>query len=143
MFRLLSSISLAYGVANLRRRIRMLVMQAVLAAIALVILLFAIGYGLAALHIFLSGLWTPLISAGAIAGALLVIGLIVLILALRPRREQSRAVEKPMREVSAGAEHAYRRVQRSLTESGSPLANPVVQAAGVALIIGVLLGRRR
>jgi len=143
MFRLLSSISLAYGAANLRRRVRVLVMQAVLAAIAVVILLFAIGYGLSALHIFLSGVWTPLISAGVIAGTLLVIGLIVMMLALRPRREQSRAVEKPLHDLSAGAENTYRRMQRSLTESGSPLANPVVQAAGVALIIGVLLGRRR
>ncbi|WP_026380388.1 phage holin family protein [Afifella pfennigii] len=143
MFRLLSSISLAYGAANLRRRIRVLVMQAVLAAIGLVILLFAIGYALAALHIFLSQLWTPLVSALAIAGGLFFIGLIVLLLALRPQRETSRAAEQPFKELSQSAENTYRRMQRSLSQSGSPLANPVVQAAGIALIIGVLLGRRR
>ncbi|MCF1503954.1 phage holin family protein [Afifella sp. H1R] len=142
MLRLLSSISFAYGAANLRRRIRVMARQAILMAIGAVILLYALGFGLVTLHIWLSSLWGSLVSAGVIGAVLFVIGLIVLLLALRPHREQARSVEQPLSQMSATAHDTYDRVQRSLRQSGSPLANPVVQAAGIALIIGVLLGRR-
>ncbi len=142
MLKLASSVGLALAVANLKRRIRNLAVRGILGAVGAVVLVVSLCFFLVAAHLFLSGLLNPIASAAIVGGVLLAIALLLFFLASRPMREQARAVENPMEEVSDRLREGASRLNEALGPSSSPLRNPVFQAAGLALLAGFFLGRR-
>jgi hypothetical protein len=141
MLKLASTVGLALAVANLKRRIRNLAVRGILGAAGGVVLVIALCFFLVAAHLFLSDVLNPIASAAIIGGVLLAIGLILLFLASRPMREQARAVENPVEQLSETFGASASRLGDALG-AGSPLKSPVLQAAGLALLIGFFLGRR-
>ena len=144
MFKLLKSIGLALVVADLKRRIRYVVRSGILGLIGALVAIIALCFFLAAAHLYLSSLLNPIASAAIIGGVLLAIALILFFIASRP---MSKSVPKPAeREPTAGVGDAIRegvaKFGEAAAASNSPLRNPVVQTAGMALIAGFLLGRR-
>lgn len=142
MLKLASSVGLALAVANLRRRIRNLAVRGILGAVGAVILVMSLSFFLVAAHLWLSDLLNPIASAAIVGGVLLAIGLLLFFLASRPMREQSRAVENPLEQLSGTFGESASRFGDALGSAGSPLRNPVFQAAGLALLAGFFLGRR-
>jgi hypothetical protein len=74
---------------------------------------------------------------------LLLVGLLVLFLASRPMREQSRAVEQPATQAGYALGESVANLAKAAGAGGSPLKNPVLQASVLALIAGIFLGRYR
>jgi protein-S-isoprenylcysteine O-methyltransferase Ste14 len=139
---LLKSLGLALALANLKRRIRSLAIRGALGAVAVVVLVVALCFFLVAAHLWLSQLVNPIASAAIIGGVLLAIALLLFFLASRPMGQRARAVENPVEEVGEALSHGASRLNEALGPEGSPLRNPVFQAAGLALIAGFFLGRR-
>jgi uncharacterized membrane protein YqjE len=136
-----STVGLAYGVANLKRRIRTAVTQAALAAVALVFFLAAAIFGLIALHIWLAGEIGPVASAGLIAAVLLVVAAVFALLARREPRRQAPPADDVGEQLGATLQQSYARLTQA--SGGSPLTNPVVLGMGAAFLAGLLLGRRK
>ncbi|MDP2621615.1 MAG: LPXTG cell wall anchor domain-containing protein [Hyphomicrobiales bacterium] len=139
MLRFLTAAALAMRVANIRGLIRAAAIRTVLAAIGLLFVVAAAGFGLFALHMALAPRLGPIGAAGAIAGALLLVGLILLALARCPPRKPSAGLEG---QVSASVKEQYQRAARALG-TGAPFTNPIMLLAGAALLAGYLMGRRR
>lgn len=144
MFKLASSIGFALALAELRQRIRHWVRSGILGAIGGVILIIALCFLLVALHLYLSGLLNPIASAAIIGGALLLIALILFFLASRPMRAKPATANAQSAMAGAGdtISESISRLGQMAGASGSPIRNPLFQAAGVALVVGYLLGRR-
>jgi hypothetical protein len=142
MLKLASSVGLALAVANLKRRIRYLAVRGILGAVGAVVLFISVCFFLVAAHLWLSDLLNPIASAAIIGGVLLFIAVLLFFLASRPMREQARAVESPIEELGDTLRQGASRLSEALGPPGSPLRNPVLQAAGLALIAGFFLGRR-
>jgi hypothetical protein len=144
MFKLASSIGLALALAQLRQRIRHAVRSGILGAIGCVILVIAFGFLLIALHFYLSDLLNPIASAGIIGGVLLLIAVVLLFLASRPMRAKPAAAEahKPGAGVGDALSDGLSKLGEMTAAGGSPIRNPLLQAAGIALVVGYLLGRR-
>lgn len=127
---------------RLKRRVRDTAVRGALAALGILFLGLAMVFVLVAAHTWLSARWGTIVSAIVLAAALVIIGLVFLLLASRPLREA--ATEPP---------HAGAELTRGLGDAAapahatglaaSPLQNPTLQAAGMGLIAGILLGRRR
>jgi hypothetical protein len=143
MLKLAGTAGLALAVANLRRRARNLAVRGVLAVAGAVALVIAICFFLVALHVWLSEELDPIASACIIGGVLLAIALLLFFLASRPMREQARAVEQPAAQIGDALGEGMARLAQAAGSARSPLRNPVFQAAGLALIAGIFLGRRR
>jgi hypothetical protein len=142
MLKLASSVGLALAVANLKRRIRNLAVRGILGAVGAVLLVVSVSFFLVAAHLWLSDLLNPIASAAIIGGVLLLIAVLLFFLASRPMREQASAVESPVEELGDTLRQGTSRLGEALGPPGSPLRNPVLQAAGLALIAGFFLGRR-
>jgi len=138
MLRFLTAAALAMRVANLRGLIRAAAIRAVLAAIGLLFVVAAAGFGLFALYMALAPWLGSIGAAGAIAGALLLVGLILLALARRSVRK-SAGLD---RQVTPELKEQYERAAQALG-TGTPFTNPIVLLAGAALLAGYLMGRRR
>lgn len=141
MLKFASTVGLAYGVANLKRRIRAAVNQAALAAVALVFFLAAAIFGLIALHTWLAGEIGSVASAGLIAAVLLVIAAVFALLARREPRRQPPPATDVGEQLGATLQQSYARLAQA--SGGSPLTNPVVLGMGAAFLAGILLGRRK
>lgn len=142
MLKLASSVGLALAVANLKRRIRNLAVRGILGAVGAVVLIIAVCFFLVTAHLFLSRLLNPIASAAIVGGVLLAVSLLLFFLASRPMREQARAVENPVEQLGDTFGDTASRFGEALGSAGSPLRNPVLQAAGLALVAGFFLGRR-
>ena len=139
MLRFLAAAGLAMRVANIRGLIRTAAIRAVLAAIGFLFVIAAAGFGLFAAYIALAPRLGPIGAAGAIAGALLIVGLILLALARRSPRRPAAGLDD---QVSADLKEQYQRAAQALG-TGTPFTNPIVLLAGAALLAGYLMGRRR
>lgn len=144
MFKLASSIGFALALAELRQRIRHWVRSGILGAVGGVILVIALCFLLVALHLYLSILLNPIASAGIIGGVLLLIAVILFFLASRPMRAKPAAASAPSPTAGVGDafSEGFAKLGQMAGGSGSPIRNPLFQAAGVALVAGYLLGRR-
>ena len=144
MLKFASSIGLALAVANLKRRIRHFVRSGILGGIGLAVLLIAVSFLLVALHLYLSRLIDSIASAAVIGGVLLVIALILFFIASRPMKARTKrtAADAPS-QVADALREGFSRLGEAAGSAESPLRNPVLPAAGIALFIGYLLGRRR
>jgi len=140
MWGLLKAAGLALAVANLKRRIRALAVKGVLAATGLLVAIIALCFFLVALHVWLSQAVGSVGSAAIIGGILLVIALILFFIASRRSTGEGAT---PLQAAGKGPEQLWSRFAQSATSGESPLANPVFQAAALALIAGFFLGRRR
>jgi hypothetical protein len=139
MFKLASSIGLALALAELKQRIRHWVRSGIFGVIGAIILVIAICFFLVALHLYLSGLLNPIASAAIIGGVLLLIALILFFLASRPMRSATSA--KPASQATDTFSDSLSRLGQ-MAGAGGLLANPLLPIAGVALVVGYLLGRR-
>jgi LPXTG-motif cell wall-anchored protein len=139
MLRFLTAAALAMRVANLRGLIRAAAIRTVLAATGLLFVVAAAAFGLFALFMALSPWLGRIGAAGAIAGALLLVGLILLALARRALRKPSAGLDG---HVSPQLKEQYERAAQALG-TGTPFTNPIVLLAGAALLAGYLMGRRR
>lgn len=142
MLKLASAMGLALAIANLRRRIRAMAVKGMLAAIGLIVLIAALCFFLVAAHVWLSGAVGTVGSASIIGGVLLVVALLLLFLASRPMREEARAVESTADQLGGTLGEGIGRLGQLAGSRQSPLRNPVFQAASLALIAGIFLGRR-
>jgi hypothetical protein len=144
MFKLASSIGFALALAELKQRIRHWVRSGILGAVGGVILVIGLCFLLVALHLYLSDLLNPIASAAIIGGVLLLIAIILFFLASRPMRAKPTVATTPSSTAGAGDtfSESISRLGQMAGASGSPIRNPLFQAAGVALVVGYLLGRR-
>lgn len=145
MLKFASSIGLALAVADLKRRIRYFVRSGILGGVGLAILLIAVSFLLVALHLYLSDVLNPIASAAIIGGVLLLIALILFFIASRPLKPRARTAsgETPAGQIGDALREGFSRLGEAAGAGASPLRNPVLPAAGIALFIGYLLGRRR
>lgn len=142
MLKLAGTVGLALAVANLKRRIRVLAVRGILAGCGIAVFVVSLCFFLVAAHLWLSIQVGGIGSAAIIGGVLLVVALILLFLASRPMREQARAVEQPAEQVGNVFSEGLARLGQAAGSRQSPLRNPVFQAASLALIAGLFLGRR-
>ena len=141
MFKLASSIGLALALAELKQRIRHWVRSGIFGVLGAVILVIAICFFLVALHLYLSDLLNPIASASIIGGVLLLIALILFFLASRPMRSAPATTTKPVGQAGNTLSDSLSRLGQMAGGSGL-LGNPLLPIAGVALVVGYLLGRR-
>ena len=142
MLKLLQTVGLALAVANLKRRIRNLAVRGVFGAAGAIVLVVAICFFLVALHLWISDVLNPVASAAIIGGVLLAIALLLFFLASRPMREQASVAEQPLGQMGDMLSDGMARLNRAAGTEGSPLRNPVLQAASLALVAGLFLGWR-
>jgi Co/Zn/Cd efflux system component len=144
MLKLLNSVGLSLLAADLKRHVRHLVRSGILGVVGTLLAVIALCFFLVAAHLALSRWLDPIASAAIIGGALLAIALILFFAASRPFKVRRPASNKP--ETDTHAADALRegmaRFGEAAGASDSPLRNPAVQTAGIALITGFLLGRR-
>ena len=134
---------MALAVANLKRRIRVLVIRTAEGAAGVVVLVFALAFLLVSAHLGLSRFVDPIASAAIIGFVLLFMGVVLLFLASRPRREQSRAVEQPVGQMGSYVSQGLKYLSSTSATEPNPLRNPVFQVSLLALAAGFFLGRRR
>lgn len=143
MFRFAGTVGTALAVANLKRRIRVLAIRIGIGAVGVVVLVFALAFILVTAHLALSRFVDPIASAAIIGFALLFIGVVLLFMASRPRREQSRSVEQPVGQLGSYVSQGLKHLSSSSATEPNPLRNPVFQVSLLALAAGFFLGRRR
>jgi hypothetical protein len=145
MFKLASSIGLALALAELKQRIRHWIRSGIFGVVGAVIAVIALCFLLVALHLYLSSLLNPIASASILGGVLLLIALILFFIASRPMRSATapaQSTPSPAAGVGNTFSESFAKFSQLASASGSPIRNPLFQAAGVALIVGYLLGRR-
>jgi len=144
MFKLASSIGFALALADLKRRINHWVRSGIFGAIGLAFLLIGICFLLVALHLYLSGVLNPIASASIIGGVLVLVALILFFVASRPMKARVRtaSAQEPASQIGDAVREGMARLGQAAGSSESPLRNPLLQAAGVALVVGYFLGRR-
>ncbi len=126
---------------KLKRRVRDTAVRGALAAIGLVFVGLAMVFVLVAAHTWVSARLGTIGSAVVLAAALLIIGLVFLLLASRPMREEPLDASPAEAGLNVGLGDSP--LVQTSSSAASPLQNPMVQAAGMGLIAGILLGRRR
>jgi len=138
MLRLVLSLisSLQIG-ARIRDAVERSVRQAIVVAIAIVVLLFAIGFGLvAAYQALIVYHFTPLAAAGIVAGVLAALGILILAIAPqfgKPKRKEPTFVNAP----AEGIAMIDQSVGKAMQQVG-PLTLLVI-----AFAAGLLASRRR
>lgn len=148
MFKLLSSIGFALALADLKRRIRHWVRSGVIGAVGALFAIIAVCFLLVALHLWISGLLNPIASAAIIGGVLLVISIILFFVASRPMKERAPPARESVAEATGAGGigdalgEGFARLSQAAGAGGSPLRNPLFQAASLALIAGFFFGRR-
>lgn len=142
MLKLLSSIGLSLVAADLKRRLRYLVRSGIVAAVGVLLAIIALCFFLVAAHLYLSSLLSPIASAAIIGGVLLVVALILFFIASRPMAKRAPAEHQRTASVGDTLRESMERFGEAAAAEGSPLRNPLVQAGGIALVAGFLLGRR-
>jgi hypothetical protein len=119
----------AIGFAALKDEIRRITRRAILATLAIVLWLIALGFGLAALTVWLATVLGPIAACGIIAGVFVVIALIIQIgLAVSKRK---RPAATPLAGVTAAG---------AMPELGA--AGAIVGVALVAYLLGRQFFRR-
>jgi len=144
MFKLASSIGFALALADLKRRIHHWVRSGIFGAVGLALLLIGLCFLLVALHLYLSYLLSPIASAAIIGGVLVLAALILFFVATRPMKASVRAAgaQEPASQIGDAVREGMARLGQAAGSERSLLRNPLLQAAGVALIVGYFLGRR-
>lgn len=141
MLKLVGSLGLAFAMADFRRRVRGAVRSGIFALCGATIFLIGLIFLLIAAHGWLSAVLNPAASAAIIGGVLIIVSLILFLLAARRPGEPGAGRSADTSPVGDAIHDGMSRFGAAL-QSDSPLRNPVLQAAGLAAVIGFLLGRR-
>ena len=141
MLRQIGALGMTLALANVRRRVRALAVRGVLGVLGVAVLLIALCFLLVAVYLWLALLVGPVVSAAILGGALLAVAIILLLLASRPMRGQAKAEEAVEDAVDSLRESASK-LADALGAERQALRSPVMVGAGLALIVGFLLGRQ-
>jgi hypothetical protein len=129
---------------DLKRKVREVVMTIVFALLGAILILLALGFGIAALHEWLKLLYGPLPALGILGGSGAVLGLVFLGLAfLRPKgRKRPQAaidLQQPAAAIAEATEQAVNNAT-GLVREGS--RKQIFGAVAIAAVAGFLIGRR-
>jgi type VI protein secretion system component VasK len=132
---------------DLRARLRAMTVTAVLTLVGVVLLLTAIGFGLALLYVWLQQMLGTLAALAIIAGSCILLALILFaIAAWRPkpgRRPAQRTAPPPPRPESAtGSPTADRMIDEALSAMQQGSREQMLAALSLALVTGIILGRK-
>lgn len=142
MLKLASTAGLAAVVFNLKQRARAVAFKGAAGFIGALLSIIALVFFLVAAHAWLSRHFGPMGSAAMIGGLLLLISLIFFYAASRPLKPLAQDFAEARADVGDAVNEGWLRLARMAGSSYSPLRNPVFQAASLALLAGVFLGRR-
>ena len=131
---------------NLKRQVRQLVLTVVFALLGAILLLLALGFGIAALYEWLKFQYGTLPALGILGGAWAVMGIVCLCVAfLRPKGAKRAAaapvanLQDPAAAIAEAAEQAVHSAT-DLVREGS--RKQVFGAVVIAALAGFLIGRR-
>lgn len=134
------AVRLAIVAGRCKHRLQRMAVKGALGAAGVVFVVVAVLFLFLAAYHWLSGRIGPVAAAASVGGALLVVGLLALALAFRSGGAEAVVVaENPSAEV-ASAPGGLRDVAAAAT---SHLRKPLVRTAGLALLAGILIGRRK
>jgi hypothetical protein len=129
---------------DLKRQVRESVMTLVFALAGAILILLALGFGIAALHEWLERQYGLLPALGILGGAWAVLGLVFLMLAfLRPKGRTRAAKSLPLHQPAAAIAQATEQAMHNATDvmrEGS--RKQVFGALVIAAVAGFLIGRR-
>jgi hypothetical protein len=140
---MLGSVLSLVGV-DLKRQVRESVMTLVFALAGAILILLALGFGIAALHEWLRLQYGPLPALGILGGAGAILGLVFLLLAfLRPkgrrRAVQTLNIQQPAAAIAQATEQAMHNATDVVREGSR---KQVFGALVIAAVAGFLIGRR-
>ncbi len=132
---------------DLKARLRAMTVSAVLTLIGVVLLLTAIGFGLALLYVWLQQILGTIFALAIIAGACVLLALILFaVAAWRPKpgdKPAHRAPPPPPRTESAvGGTTTDRMIDEALSAMQQGSREQMLAALSLALVTGIILGRR-
>ncbi len=139
MLKLASSLGFALALSELKQRVRRLMTQGVIGLAGVVVFLIGFCFLLVAGHLYLSQLLNPIASAAIIGGVLILVALILFLVAKgKGSAAPPRRAPTPQ---AGGVEENMARLQQAV--GSTPLANPALIIAGLALLLGFFFGRRK
>jgi type VI protein secretion system component VasK len=132
---------------DLKSRLRALTVSAVLTLIGVLLLLTAIGFGLAVLYVWLQQMLGTVIALAIIAGACVLLSLILFAVATwRPKpgdKPVHRAPPPPPRQESApGRSATDRMIDEAVSAIQQGSREQMLAALSLALVTGIILGRK-
>jgi len=133
---------------DLKARLRAMTVTAVLTLIGAILLLTAIGFGLALLYVWLQQMLGTIVALAIIAGACVLLALILFaIAAWRPKPDgkpvQRAAPPPPPRPESAtGSTTTDRMIDEALSAMQQGSREQMLAALSLALVTGIILGRK-
>jgi hypothetical protein len=129
---------------DLNRQVRQIVMTAVFALAGAILIVLALGFGVAALHEWLALRYGTLPALGILGGVWAALGILFLCLAfLRPKRRKRPALALNLQEPAAAIAQATEQAVQNATglvREGS--RKQVFGALVIAAVAGFLIGRR-
>ena len=132
---------------DLKARLRAMTVTAVLTLIGVVLLLTAIGFGLALLYVWLQQVLGTVIALAIIAGACVLLALILFaVAAWRPKpgdKPVHRAPPPPPRaESTTGSAATDRMIEDAVAAMQQGSREQMLAALSLALVTGIVLGRK-
>lgn len=131
---------------DLKARLRAMTVSAVLTLIGLVLLLTAIGFGLALLYVWLQQVLGTVIALAIIAGTCVLLALILFaIAAWRPKpggKPAHRAPPPPRPESTTGSAATDRMFEDAVAAMQQGSREQMLAALALALVTGIILGRK-
>jgi hypothetical protein len=140
MLKLIGTAGIAFAVTKLKRRIGAFVRKGILAVVGGIAGLISLCFFLVAAHLWMSQHVGSTLSACIIGGVLLAIALLFVFLATRS--SDAEEVAEPVSRPDEPAGYAVTELARMVSGRQSAWRSPVLQAAGLALIAGIFLGRQ-
>jgi type VI protein secretion system component VasK len=147
MFGSLANMVLSLIKLDLKARLRAMTVTAVLTLVGVVLLLTAIGFGLALLYVWLQQMLGTIAALAIIAGSCVLLALILFaIAAWRPTpggKPAQRAAPAPPRPESAtGSTTTDRMIDEALSAMQQGSREQMLAALSLALVAGIVLGRK-
>lgn len=133
---------------DLKARLRALTVSAVLTLVGVVLLLTAIGFGVALLYVWLEQMWGAILALATIAGGCAVLALILFaVAAWRPkpggkRARRAAAVAPPRPDSTGSAATTDRMMDEALSAMQQGSREQLLAALSLALVTGIILGRK-
>jgi type VI protein secretion system component VasK len=131
---------------DLKARLRAMTVSAMLTAIGVVLLLIALGFGVALFYVWLQQMLGTMAALAIVAGACALLALIVLAIAVwrpKPGDKQARRTPPPPRRESATGNTATERMfEEAVVAVQQGSREQMLAALSLALVTGIVLGRK-
>jgi type VI protein secretion system component VasK len=131
---------------DLKARLRAMTVSAMLTAIGVVLLLIALGFGVALFYVWLQQMLGTMAALAIVAGACALLALIVLaIAAWRPKpgdKQARRTPPPPRRESATGNTATERMFEEAVVAVQQGSREQMLAALSLALVTGIVLGRK-